>query len=82
MGTTLGSIDAIRITDNVIPPCTEIVLHAVSLQENRQEFRPTLIKKGNRFQVLKEVCSRTSILSIRILTFIYTRCGFQVLTLM
>jgi Uncharacterized alpha/beta hydrolase domain (DUF2235) len=49
-------VDALHLKDTVLPASVDVALHAVSLQENRKEFRPTLftLAVGSN-QVLKEV---------------------------
>lgn len=59
VGSVYGTIDALEIKDTSLPTTIDIALHAVSLQENRKKFLPTLwtsppggIGSG---QVLKQV---------------------------
>ncbi|KAF8464535.1 hypothetical protein DFH94DRAFT_640158 [Russula ochroleuca] len=49
------AVDALRLEDTVLPASVDVALHALSLQENRKEFRPTLftLAVGSN-QVLKE----------------------------
>jgi hypothetical protein len=59
VGSVYATIDALRIKDTSLPATIDIALHALSLQENRKEFLPTLwsIPEGglsNR-QTLKQV---------------------------
>jgi hypothetical protein len=51
-----AAVDALHLKDTVLPASVDIALHALSLQENRKEFRPTLftLAVGSN-QVLKEV---------------------------
>ncbi|KAJ7023201.1 hypothetical protein C8F04DRAFT_1213330 [Mycena alexandri] len=49
---------ALHIADTIVPSNVERALHAVSLQENRAEFSPTLFTLPSRSnQILKEGCS-------------------------
>jgi hypothetical protein len=50
------AVDALRLEDTVLPASVDVALHALSLQENRKEFRPTLftLAVGSN-QILKEV---------------------------
>ncbi|KAF9258715.1 hypothetical protein L218DRAFT_1080306 [Marasmius fiardii PR-910] len=59
VGSVLNTIDALNIKDTSLPAKVKVALHAVSLQENRDMFLPTLwtiptggLKAG---QVLKQV---------------------------
>ena len=49
-------MDALHLKDTVVPASVDVALHALSLQENRKEFRPKLftLAVGSN-QVLKEV---------------------------
>ncbi|KAJ7837370.1 hypothetical protein B0H14DRAFT_2362401, partial [Mycena olivaceomarginata] len=49
------AVDALHLKDSVVPASVDVALHAVSLQENRKEFRPTLftLAEGSN-QVLKQ----------------------------
>ncbi|KAH9991111.1 hypothetical protein BJV77DRAFT_1068455 [Russula vinacea] len=49
------AVDALRLRDTVLPASVDVALHALSLQENRKEFRPKLftLAVGSN-QVLKE----------------------------
>ncbi|KIK42593.1 hypothetical protein CY34DRAFT_83287 [Suillus luteus UH-Slu-Lm8-n1] len=42
VGSVYATIDALRIKDTSLPATIDIALHALSLQENRKEFLPTL----------------------------------------
>ena len=55
-------MDALRLRDTVLPASVDVALHALSLQENRKEFRPKLftLAVGSN-QVLKEVRERLRI---------------------
>ncbi|KAJ7220581.1 hypothetical protein GGX14DRAFT_354257, partial [Mycena pura] len=56
VGSVYNQIDALEIKDNSLPPCVDTALHAVSLQENREKFLPTLFNpKTQRGQTLVEV---------------------------
>ncbi|GBE84207.1 hypothetical protein SCP_0601850 [Sparassis crispa] len=59
VGSVLNTIDALSIKDTSLPPTIDVALHALSLQENRQKFLPTLWtvpKRGlNRNQIFKQV---------------------------
>ena len=49
-------MDALHLKDTVVPASVDVALHALSLQENRKEFRPKLFTLAvGRNQVLKEV---------------------------
>ena len=74
MGSVQGTIDALSIQDTTLPATVEVALHALSLQENREKFLPTLwtppasgLKEG---QVLKQV----SIFRARLLIYKSTHC--------
>ncbi|EIM79229.1 uncharacterized protein STEHIDRAFT_69796 [Stereum hirsutum FP-91666 SS1] len=58
-GAAYNQIEALRIKDTDLPSNIDVALHAVSLQENRREFRPTLWTTPENGlganQVLKEV---------------------------
>ncbi|KAG1755262.1 uncharacterized protein EDB91DRAFT_1277833 [Suillus paluster] len=58
VGSVYNTIDALEIKDTSLPKSVEIALHAVSLQENRQKFLPTLwtVPQGGlaHNQVLKQ----------------------------
>lgn len=61
VGSVYNTIDALSIKDTSLPASVDVALHALSLQENRQKFLPTLwtvpaggLRAG---QVLKQVCS-------------------------
>ena len=61
VGSIAGQIDALNIDDTSLPATVKVALHAVSMQENREKFLPTLwttpsggLKPG---QVLKQVRS-------------------------
>ena len=60
VGSVYGEINALNIVDTSLPATVKVALHALSLQENREKFLPTLwtipsggLKPG---QVLKQVC--------------------------
>lgn len=59
VGSVYATIDALRIKDTSLPATIDIALHALSLQENRKEFLPTLwsIPEGglSNKQTLKQV---------------------------
>lgn len=59
VGSVYATIDALRIKDTSLPATVDIALHALSLQENRKEFLPTLwsIPEGglSTKQILKQV---------------------------
>ncbi|KAG2341484.1 hypothetical protein BDR05DRAFT_888086 [Suillus weaverae] len=59
VGSVLGTIDALQIKDTSLPVTIDIALHALSFQEDRKEFLPTLwtIPKGGlpSNQILKQV---------------------------
>jgi len=59
VGAVHGTTNALGIDDDFLPPCVDVVLHAVSLQENRGKFRPTLWRvPANGLgpnQIMKEV---------------------------
>ncbi|EGN98570.1 hypothetical protein SERLA73DRAFT_74765 [Serpula lacrymans var. lacrymans S7.3] len=59
VGSVLNEINALNIEDGSLPASIDVALHAVSMQENRQKFLPTLWKvpkAGLRpGQILKEV---------------------------
>ncbi|KAJ7739230.1 hypothetical protein DFH07DRAFT_78654 [Mycena maculata] len=59
VGSVYKEIDALNIADTSLPAKVEVALHAVSLQENRQKFLPTLwtIPQGGLRpnQILKQV---------------------------
>ncbi|KAH7921292.1 hypothetical protein BV22DRAFT_1132387 [Leucogyrophana mollusca] len=59
VGSVLGTIDALDIKDTSLPATIDIALHALSLQENRERFLPTLwsVPKGGlpTNQSLKQV---------------------------
>uniref|UniRef100_A0A0W0F0R5 T6SS Phospholipase effector Tle1-like catalytic domain-containing protein n=1 Tax=Moniliophthora roreri TaxID=221103 RepID=A0A0W0F0R5_MONRR len=59
VGSVYKEIDALNITDTSLPKTVKVALHAVSLQENRKKFLPTLwdIPSGGLQpgQVLKQV---------------------------
>ncbi|KAG2126840.1 hypothetical protein DEU56DRAFT_537692 [Suillus clintonianus] len=42
VGSVFATVDALAITDTSLPATIDIALHALSLQENRQKFLPTL----------------------------------------
>jgi hypothetical protein len=42
VGSVLGVTDALHIKDNELPPSVVTALQAVSLQDNRKSFWPTL----------------------------------------
>ncbi|KAG6864295.1 hypothetical protein C0991_010766 [Blastosporella zonata] len=42
VGSIYNEIDALNIADTSLPKTVEVALHAVSLQENREKFLPTL----------------------------------------
>ncbi|KAI6096788.1 hypothetical protein EV401DRAFT_1880084 [Pisolithus croceorrhizus] len=42
VGAILNTVDALGIEDTSLPPTVDIALHAVSLQDNRDKFMPTL----------------------------------------
>ncbi|KAF9230980.1 hypothetical protein BU15DRAFT_56679 [Melanogaster broomeanus] len=42
VGSVYKTIDALNITDTSLPATVDIALHAISLQENRKKFLPTL----------------------------------------
>ncbi|KAF8843827.1 hypothetical protein BDN67DRAFT_896152 [Paxillus ammoniavirescens] len=58
VGSVYQTIDALNIGDTSLPAKVDIALHAISLQENRQKFLPTLwtAPKGGlgKSQVLKQ----------------------------
>ncbi|KAI0767193.1 hypothetical protein C8Q74DRAFT_938030 [Fomes fomentarius] len=59
VGSVYKEIDALNIADTALPKTVKVALHAVSLQENRKRFLPTLwtIPSGglDADQVLKQV---------------------------
>ncbi|KAG1730063.1 hypothetical protein EDB19DRAFT_1390625 [Suillus lakei] len=59
VGSVYATIDALEIKDTSLPATIDIALHAISLQENRQKFLPTLwtMPQGGfaTNQVLKQV---------------------------
>lgn len=59
VGSVYATIDALRIKDTSLPATVDIALHALSLQENRKAFLPTLwsIPEGGLSynQTLKQV---------------------------
>ncbi|KAG1730061.1 hypothetical protein EDB19DRAFT_1390495 [Suillus lakei] len=59
VGSVYATIDALEIKDTSLPATIDIALHAISLQENRQKFLPTLwtIPQGGLAanQTLKQV---------------------------
>ncbi|ESK89907.1 hypothetical protein Moror_795 [Moniliophthora roreri MCA 2997] len=59
VGSVYKEIDALNIADTTLPKTVKVALHAVSLQENRKKFLPTLwtIPQGGLQpnQVLKQV---------------------------
>ncbi|KAK7061252.1 hypothetical protein R3P38DRAFT_650227 [Favolaschia claudopus] len=59
VGSVFNEIDALNIDDTSLPTIVEVALHALSLQENRQKFLPTLwtVPEGGLQpnQVLKQV---------------------------
>ena len=42
VGSIYNDIEALKIKDTNLPTTVDVALHAVSLQENRREFRPAL----------------------------------------
>jgi hypothetical protein len=63
VGSIYNDINALKIKDTNLPATVDVALHALSLQENRREFRPTLwtvpatgLEGG---QVLKQVSNRS-----------------------
>jgi Uncharacterized alpha/beta hydrolase domain (DUF2235) len=49
-------IDALHLNDTMLPASVDVALHAVSLQENRKGFLPTLFTLADGSdQILKEV---------------------------
>ncbi|KAF9817313.1 hypothetical protein IEO21_03573 [Rhodonia placenta] len=59
VGSVYGEIDALSITDTSLPGTVDVALHALSLQENRKKFLPTLWEKPKgglgANQILKQV---------------------------
>ncbi|KAJ7021724.1 hypothetical protein C8F04DRAFT_1322461, partial [Mycena alexandri] len=59
VGSVFHQIDALNIVDTSLPATVEVALHAISLQENRKKFLPTLwtIPQGGlrTNQILKQV---------------------------
>jgi hypothetical protein len=57
----VGVVDAYSISDKKLPLNVEHAYHAVSLQENRSNFLPTLWDKieppNSNGQVLEQVCT-------------------------
>ncbi|KAK7682079.1 hypothetical protein QCA50_014665 [Cerrena zonata] len=59
VGSVRGALDVLNIKDDYLPPSIDVALHAVSIQDNRDKFIPTLwvkppggIRDG---QIFKEV---------------------------
>lgn len=59
VGAILNTVDALGIEDTSLPPTVDIALHAVSLQDNRDKFLPTLWQTPpdglSENQILKQV---------------------------
>lgn len=59
VGSVFNTIDALHIKDTSLPACIDVALHALSLQEDRQVFLPTLWTVPERGlggnQILKQV---------------------------
>lgn len=59
VGSVYGEIDALSIKDTSLPSTVDVALHALSLQENRKKFLPTLWEKPKgglgANQILKQV---------------------------
>ena len=59
VGSIPNMIDALEIKDTSLPATVDIALHAISLQENRQAFLPTLWSEPQgglpANQILKQV---------------------------
>ncbi|KAI5999107.1 hypothetical protein EDD15DRAFT_2238725 [Pisolithus albus] len=60
VGAILNTVDALGIEDTSLPPTVDIALHAVSLQDNRDKFLPTLWQTPpdglSENQILKQGC--------------------------
>ena len=69
VGAVYNMIDALSIKDTNLPTIVDVALHAVCLQDNRREFRPTLwtLQKDSN-QILKEV-RRSQLYSVRAYRF-------------
>ena len=72
VGSVFNTINALSITDTDLPASIDCALHAMSLQENREKFLPTLWTVPSRGlvslangspQVFKQVSDRTVALS-------------------
>ncbi|KAK7013283.1 hypothetical protein R3P38DRAFT_1510203 [Favolaschia claudopus] len=56
VGAVSGTPATLHLTDSVVPSIVENAFHAMSVQENRKEFRPTFFTlPANSTQTLKEV---------------------------
>lgn len=59
VGSVRGAIDVLNIKDNFLPPSIDVALHAVSIQDNRDKFLPTLWVKPpgglRNGQIFKEI---------------------------
>ena len=55
VATSLDTIQGLQLQDQYLPLTVDFAFHAVSLHENRREFRPTLWNLRDDRQVLKEV---------------------------
>lgn len=60
VGSVYKTVDALHIKDTSLPSSIDVALHALSVQEDREEFRPTLwtAPQGGlgTNQVLKQAC--------------------------
>lgn len=51
-------IDALGIKDTSLPNNVDVARHALAIQENRKPYLPTLYKRTNAKDDLKQVCIR------------------------
>ncbi len=82
VGSVFNTIDALSIKDTDLPPTIDCALHAMSLQENREKFLPTLWTVPSRGlfalaagqpQVFKQVYSNTCVLT-KLVTHAHVSC--------
>ena len=70
VGSVYKEINALNINDTSLPETVKVALHAISLQENRKKFLPTLwsIPQGGLQpgQILKQVKT--------VLSVVYSNC--------